>query len=468
MSEVLALGLPLHVLVLDPDPAVAGSVRRALAAESTLRLTAVCSLRAALAVARSGTLSCAIAGLPLPEAPGAEAVRRLRVAQPGLPVIALGEGSATDLAVAAMKLGAADFLTKSAEGLSTLLETVRTAVGRAVLLGAEAASDGETVADLGASAPPCEGIVASAVAMREVLALIGRAAPSDVPVLIEGETGTGKELVARAIHACGPRRLAPFLVQNCGALTETLLESELFGHVRGAFTGAERERRGLFAEAGEGTVFLDEIGEAPPAVQVKLLRVLQHHEVKAVGADRPYPVRARIVAATNRSLRAEVAAGRFRPDLYYRLAVFPVHVPPLRRRTADIPLLARTFLARFEREEARRTGGFAPETLEVLRHYPWPGNVRELEHEVHRLVLTVRQGQRIRPQHLAPPLRAGARERLSTGEPLARCLARVELALIRERLDSLPSKAAAARSLGITREALYGKLRRLGASTRGR
>src|SRR5206468_12921832 len=182
-------------------------------------------------------------------------------------------------------------------------------------------------------------------------------------------TGTGKELLACAIHRRGPRPQAPFLVQNCTAIAEALLESELFGHVRGAFTGAERDRRGLFEAAGCGTVFLDEIGESPPAVQAKLLRVLQHEEVKAVGADRVRRVRARIVAATNRSLDAEVKAGRFRQDLYYRLVVFPIRVPPLRHRMAELPALATHFLSRFERREGRTTGGFEPEALRALQSY---------------------------------------------------------------------------------------------------
>jgi len=466
MPDALAFGAPLHVLLVDPDPGAAALVRQDLAtAEASVRLTPVGSLRAALAALRAGAPSCAVTELELPDAPGPEAVRRLRGARPGLPVVVLTSAGSTELAVAAMKHGAIDYVRKGPEASLALPLAVRAAVGRAVLLDVEAGAAAAPGASGGAA--PLDDLVAGTTAMRHLLDLVERAAPSDVPVLIEGETGTGKELVARAIHTRGPRRAGPFLVQNCGALSETLLESELFGHVRGAFTGAERERRGLFAEAGDGTVFLDEIGDAPPPVQVKLLRVLQHHEVKAVGADRSYAVRARIVAATNRGLLGEIAAGRFRADLYYRLAVFPLHVPPLRRRAADVPALARRFLARFERDEQRRTGGFAPEALELLRTYPWPGNVRELEHEVHRLVLTVRPGKRIRPHHLAPVVRAGA-QALPRAEPLARSLARVELALIRERLEALPTKAAAARSLGITREALYGKLRRLGAPTRGR
>src|SRR5437016_13008574 len=309
--------------------------------------------------------------------------------------------------------------------------------------------------------PDAAAFVATTANMRAVLGLVERAALSTVPVLLEGETGTGKELLACAIHRRGPRPQAPLLVQNCAALAEGLLESELFGHVRGAFTGAERDRHGLFEEAGQGTVFLDEIGEAPPAVQAKLLRVLQHEEVKAVGADRARRVRARIVAATNRSLEAEVAAGRFRLDLYHRLAVFPIRVPPLRHRTADLPALAAHFLARCEERERRAMGGFDGAALRALQAYPWPGNVRELANEVHRLVLSVGSGQRIRRHHLAARIRDA--DPALPGEPLARILPRVELALIRQRLQQEPTKSAAARSLGITREALYAKLRRLGA-----
>ena len=289
-----------------------------------------------------------------------------------------------------------------------------------------------------------------------------RAARREVPIIVA--TGTGKELIARAIHRRGPRREAPFLVQNCAAISESLLESELFGHVRGAFTGADRDRRGLFEEAGDGTVFLDEVGEAPPSVQAKLLRVLQHEEVKAVGADRVRHVRARIVAATNRPLEAEARAGRFRLDLYYRLAVLPLRVPPLRHRSAEIPGLIGHFLGRFEAREGRETGGFDGDALRVLQAYPWPGNVRELENEIHRLVLCLAQGQRIRRQHLARRIREA--DPAAHDEPLSRLLERVEIALIRQRLQEKPTKTAAARSLGITREALYAKMRRLGMTTR--
>jgi len=333
---------------------------------------------------------------------------------------------------------------------------VRAAIGRSVLSGLDGDGAGPTAAE----AESWQPFVATTSGMRAVLDLALRAARSRVPVLVEGETGTGKEVVARAVHQRSAERDAPFLVQNCAAIAESLLESELFGHLRGAFTGASRDRAGLFLEAGRGTVFLDEIAEAPPSVQARLLRVLQHDEVKAVGADRTRPVHARIIAASNRSLEDEVRAGRFRRDLYYRLAVFPIRIPPLRHRTADVPVLAQHFLRSAETREARTTGGFDADAVERLQTYPWPGNVRELENEVHRLVLSVRPGDRIRRHDLARRIRDT--DAAPCGEPLARILARVELALIRERLARTATKSAAARSLGITREALYAKMRRLG------
>jgi two-component system, NtrC family, response regulator HydG len=453
----------LHVLMIDADTSAAARLRHALlAVEHDALVTAVARLESSLTALRRRDVACVVTELDLPDRRGLDILRMLRTARPELPVVVFTRAGSEDVAVTAMKLGAADYVRKQGTDPASVLAAVRAAVGRAVLSGLDEAPGGGAAAALAAPDPD---FVATTTRMRQALLLVERAAPSRVPVLLEGETGTGKELLARAIHAHGPRRHAPFVVQNCGALSESLLESELFGHVRGAFTGAERDRQGLFAEAQDGTVFLDEVGEAPASVQVKLLRVLQHGEVKAVGADRPHGVRARIVAASNRALAVEVEAGRFRRDLYYRLSVFPIRIPPLRQRAADVPLLSARFLARFEREERRQTGGFAPDTLELLARYPWPGNVRELEHEVHRLVLTVANDQRIRPHHLAPGIREAAWG-FSQTAPLATLLARIELALIRQRLEALPT--AAARSLGITREALYGKLRRLGAPTRGR
>jgi DNA-binding NtrC family response regulator len=454
----------LHVLVIDPDADEAARVRQAvLAIEDDARVTTVTGLGAALAALDRPGVGCVVTELDLPDCRGLDVVRSLGAARPEVPVVVVTGAGSEEIAVAAMKLGAADYVRKRTAAPADLAAAVRCAAGRAVLSGLDDAGSGAATV----ASPPDGDFVAITPRMRHALLLVERAAHSRVPVLLEGETGTGKELLARAIHTRGPRRQSPFVVQNCGALSESLLESELFGHVRGAFTGAERDRAGLFVEAGTGTIFLDEVGEAPFSVQVKLLRVLQHGEVKAVGADRTHAVRARMVAATNRNLQAEVEAGRFRRDLYYRLAVFPIRIPPLRHRAAEVAPLAARFLERFEVEERRKTGGFAPEALDLMARHHWPGNVRELEHEVHRLVLTVANDQRIRPHHLAQSIRNAAR-RPAQSAPLATLLARIELALIRQRLDALPTKTAAARSLGITREALYGKLRRLGASTRGR
>jgi two-component system response regulator HydG len=457
--EGWSLPAALQVLVVDPDVRHVALLERALSPiEPGLRMRPVTRLRAALDALASLPIGCVITELRLLDVEGARIVRDLRAARRGVPIVVVTGAGSEELAVETLKLGAADYVRKGdghAERLATVLREV---LGRAVLTGLDDATPPPEVPS------PAEAddapLIATTAPMRRVLELIDRASRSTVPVLLEGETGTGKELLARAVHRRGPRRAQPFLAQNCAALSDTLLESELFGHVRGAFTGADRERRGLFAEAGAGTVFLDEIAEASPAVQAKLLRVLQQGEVKALGADRAHPVRARVVAAGNRPLGDEVRAGRFRADLYYRLAVLPIAIPPLRHRAADVPPLLAHFLRRFEEEEDRPTGGFAADALHALETYAWPGNVRELEHEVHRLVLTVGAGERIGRRHLARGIRESSHA--APVEPLGRILRRVELALVRQRIAEQPTKAAAARSLGITREALYAKLHRLG------
>jgi DNA-binding NtrC family response regulator len=452
----------LAVLVVEDDPVHAARMRDALLrVEPSVRVTTAGRLRNALEALQDPSIACVITDLRLPDAEGVAVLRDLRSARHELPVIVVTGAGSEEMAVAAMKLGAVDYVTKHARYVERLPILVREALGRSVLTGVDHAG-----VDYGRPRPAAadeQPFVAATTNMRAVLALVERAARSSVPILLEGETGTGKEVLARAIHASGRRPQAPFLVQNCAANADALLESELFGHRRGAFTGADRYRHGLFAEAGDGTVFLDEIGEAPASVQAKLLRVLQHQEVKAVGADRVRPVRARIVAASNRALDSEVKAGRFRSDLFYRLAVFPIRVPALRQRAADVPALVAHFLRRAEADEGRKTGGVDLEALRALQTYGWPGNVRELENEIHRLVLSVGHGEQIGRRHLARRIREA--ESVALDEPLARILERVEIALIRERLQTKATKSAAARSLGITRETLYAKMRRLGIAT---
>ncbi|MBY0278284.1 sigma 54-interacting transcriptional regulator, partial [Candidatus Binatia bacterium] len=255
---------------------------------------------------------------------------------------------------------------------------------------------------------PFGSIVGSSRPMREVVRLMEHAASSQLTVLLQGETGTGKELVARGIHDASRRAEQPFIAINCGALTETLLESELFGHRRGAFTGAVADRAGLFEAAAGGTILLDEIGEMPLAMQVKLLRVLQESEFLRVGETRPRKVDVRVIAATNRDLDAEVKRGGFRADLYYRLAAFPIRLPPLRERRDDIPALAAALLATISSRLGRGPVGIEPGALDLLVRFDWPGNVRELENEIARAVALLGAATRIRGEHLSEKIRGAA------------------------------------------------------------
>ena len=307
--------------------------------------------------------------------------------------------------------------------------------------------------------PSLDTLIGGATGLHDVVALARKVMGGDTTVLLLGETGTGKELFARLLHAGGPRRARPFVAQNCGALSESLLESELFGHIRGAFTGATGDRKGLFEEADGGTVFLDEVGEMSPATQLRLLRVLQESEIRRVGAAASRKVDVRVIAATNVDLEAEVHAGRFRKDLYYRLSVFPILLPPLRERLQDIPALAEHFL-RIHRQRAHRAiPGFTADALRCLRAYPFPGNVRELENEVERAVALAEDGQPIGVEHLSERIRAGAvgPAPLPT---LNEAVERLKRRMIEDALRECGSKTRAAERLGLTRQSLQQMLRR--------
>jgi len=309
-------------------------------------------------------------------------------------------------------------------------------------------------------------IIGQSKAMKELLGQLDKVVDTRVTVLIEGETGTGKELVASAVHYRSRRRGKLFVAQNCAAMPENLLESELFGHKRGAFTGATEEKRGLFDIADGGTLFLDEVTEMPLSLQAKLLRVLQEGEIRPVGATHTKHVDVRIVAASNRNLEKEVEAGRFREDLYYRLKVFPLRVPPLRERRDDVPLLAGHFLERYCKEIGRPIQGFSQSAMELLMSYDWPGNVRELENEIQRVVIQADPNGFVTPELLSPRVRhmegvvsqAGA-----VKGTLKEMVEQVEKYFILECLrEHGNNKTAAAKTLGITREGLHKKLRQLG------
>ena len=309
-------------------------------------------------------------------------------------------------------------------------------------------------------------IIGQSSAIKALITQLDKVVDTKVTVLVEGETGVGKELIAASVHYRSRRRDKLFVGQNCAAMPENLLESELFGHKKGSFTGAHEEKKGLFEIADGGTLFLDEVTEMPLSLQSKLLRVLQEGEIRPLGATQERKVNVRIVAATNRNLDKEVAEGRFREDLYYRLKVFPLRVPPLRERREDVPLLAGHFLQRYAAELGKAAAGFSQQTMELLQSYDWPGNVRELQNEVQRLVIQIDPGAFVTPDMLSPRVRQveGLLERVKPAKgTLKEMMDQIERWLLIEALrEHDNNKTAAAKSLGITREGLHKKLRGFG------
>jgi two-component system response regulator HupR/HoxA len=313
---------------------------------------------------------------------------------------------------------------------------------------------------------PSHNIVAGGAEMENILKLLRRVTGTETTVLIQGETGTGKELIARFIHNESPRRDRIFIPVNCGAIPRELVESEFFGHARGAFTGASQEKKGFFEMADGGTIFLDEIGEAPAELQVKLLRVIQESEIMPIGFHQPKKVDVRLIASTNRDLRAEVDAGRFRQDLYFRINVFSVTIPPLRERTRDILPLAEHFLKQFSLKLNRRVGPFKSETRHMLEAYSWPGNVRELQNEIERLVLLSEPERVIGPELLSDHIRQRLRPSPPSDGNLKVAVQNLEQEMIRDTMDRLHhNKSRVARALGISRQSLLEKLRRMQLSS---
>ncbi len=345
-----------------------------------------------------------VTDLKMPGMDGIELVKKLRAAEDGTAIIVMTAFGAVATAVAAMRAGAADYLTKPLdfEELLVVLDKVleQQALRRETRQLRQRVRDRVAPTNIVGVSPP----------MQQVFEIVDQVAPSRATVLISGESGTGKELVANAIHQRSPRVNGPFIKLHCAALAESLLESELFGHEKGSFTGALGRKDGRFSLADGGTLFLDEIGEISPAIQVKLLRFLQEHEFERVGGTQTIRVDVRVIAATNRDLPKEVAAGRFREDLYYRLNVVNLVMPPLRDRRSDVPALAKFFLDRYAKENGKAIDGFSPETVELLMAYDWPGNVRELENAIERaVVLSVGSLVELKalPPTVAPRVTAG-------------------------------------------------------------
>jgi DNA-binding NtrC family response regulator len=391
--------------------------------------------------------------LSLPDGDGLDLARD-EAAAPAAFVVITGNAS-VDSAVDALRRGALDYLTKPVD--RARLRSVLAHVSRAAALRAEVASLRGELRELGRFGP----LIGRSKPMQDVYDLISRVAPTDASVLILGESGTGKELVAQTIHSLSRRRARPFVAVNCGAISPTLIESELFGHERGSFTGADRRRQGFFEQADGGTLFLDEITEMPLELQVKLLRVLESRTVTRVGSTESVPVDVRVISASNKNPRQAVEAGTLREDLLYRLNVFPIHLPPLRERGDDIALLAEYFLAQVNRRESSEKR-WSEAALQRVRELPWPGNVRELRNVVERAaILTDRAiGPEDLPASEAPPehpLAAGAGDGLRV--EVGASIADVERALILATLEQLQGdKKRAAEILGISLKTLYNRL----------
>jgi DNA-binding NtrC family response regulator len=389
----------------------------------------------------------------MPEMDGLELLRRVHVQRPALPVILITAHGSVPSAVAAMREGAFDYVTKPFDN-----DELRALVARALDMTRLERENRYLRQEVSSRYAP-ETIVAESKRSQELLALVRRVAPSRSTVLIQGESGTGKELVARLLHYWSDRVGQPFVAINCKAFAEGVLESELFGHEKGAFTGATAARTGCFERATGGTLFLDEIGEVSPDFQAKLLRVLQDSEVLPVGGNKPHPIDVRVVAATNRPLREEVAAGRFREDLYFRLNVIPIQLAPLRERREDVLPLARHFLHRYADEAARRVS-LSEEAERALLAHPWPGNVRELENAIERAVVLARE-ESIKSEDLL--LEQAAESKVTAQGTLQDALDQAAAARIRAALEAADGqRAEAAQALGIERTTLYRMMKRLG------
>ena len=458
------------MLVADDEP----NLRRVLSAQlrrDGYDVHAVANGAEAMALLGDHHVDVVITDLRMPEVDGLALLRHVGEAYPDVPVIVITAHGTIDTAVEALKLGAFDFVTKPFD--RDELQAVVRKAARSRDLDSVHASPAESAGD----ALGRYGIIGVSSAMQQVYGLIERVADTPSTVLITGESGTGKELVAKALHELSTRREAPFIRVNCAAIPAELLESELFGYEKGAFTGAATSKPGRFELADGGTLFLDEIAEIPPSMQVKLLRALQEQEFERVGGIKTLRVDVRFVAATNRNLPAEIEAGRFREDLYYRLHVVNVALPPLRERATDIPLLLDHFVARFNGRLGRQVEGFAPEVVAHLGRAPWRGNIRELENVVERCMLFV-DGPRILMEHLPPELqeRTTGVERVDMGavadaldasaglkDVVREATSRLEKELIVRALEQTQGNVTrAAKLLKISRKSLQTKMKELG------
>jgi two-component system response regulator AtoC len=444
-------------VLIAEDDARARETLRALLAEEGYCTDTAAGGDEAWHKARSGTYDALLLDIRMPGRDGLAILRDLPKSSAAPIVLVMTAFGSSAVAIEAMKLGAYDYLTKPLHFDELLIQLERALSSRRRAQ--------QLQAWRGDPEPQDDSLVGDSSAMQQVYKLIGQVAAADSTVLIHGESGTGKELVARAIHAHSPRHEWPIVAVNCAAIPEALLESELFGYEKGAFTGADSRRRGKFESAGRGTVFLDEVAEMAPSTQAKLLRVLQQRTIERLGSEELIRLDVRIIAATNRNLEQCVRDGSFREDLYYRLNVVTIAVPPLRDRREDIPVLARYFAARVSRRNQLPFPGFTDEALEELCKREWPGNVRELEHAIERALVLSRGGP-VTAEAFAPP-KAGTSAGWATTAPMDSgmhsLVAQLERSLIERALaQAAGNRTRAAEILKIHRRLLYDKLREFG------
>ena len=446
-----------RVLIVDDDAALRESLELILSAEGYSVFTAD-SGEAALRIVADEEIDAVVTDLRMPGLDGFELIPQISRQLPGIPIILMSAHGTEDLAVEAIQRGAYDYLAKPFQP-SEIRLTLRKAQEREALRRGNDRLQRDMSRAIGD-----RPIIAASDLMIELLELLERAAAYKSTILLTGESGTGKEVFARAVHAQSPRRDAPFVAVNCGAIPENLLESELFGHAKGSFTGATRARRGLFAEADKGTLFLDEIAELPPSLQVKLLRAIQEEEIRPVGENKTQSIDVRVLAATARDLEEEMRAGRFREDLFYRLNVVRLMVPPLRDRREDIPLLVDHFLARFRETMGKPVRCVSDEVLDRLIAYSWPGNVRELENMIERAVILT-DGETIEMSALPPmaSIEPGSPTHAEFDFCMKRGRQRFEADLIRRALvETGGNRTHAAKLLEISHRALLYKVKDYG------
>jgi len=442
-----------NVLVVEDEEIMRSILRQLLEGDGFNVFTADSS-ETALEIFSSNEIVITLSDIKMSGKDGIELLDQIKSIDEEAVVIIMTAYSSVDTAVAALRKGAYDYITKPFVN-EDLLQTIKNAAAHRRLFQENRVLRRELKKQYSFSE-----IIGNSGALQRVFDLVGKVADTSAHVLIQGESGTGKELIARSIHFNSGRSDKSFLAVNCGALPESLLESELFGHVKGSFTGATGDKKGLFRSAAGGTLFLDEIGEMPLPLQVKLLRALQEHEVTPVGASIPLRFDARIITATNKDLETEVAEGRFREDLFYRLNVVEIEVPPLRRRRDDIPMLVKHFSAKSAREQNAEEKTVSKAAMTALVNYSWPGNVRELEHVIERSVIL--SGGEIDLESLPPKVQASLdSHNISNNGDQRPTLGDVERSYVMEILESVDDdKVAAANILGIDLSTLYRKLKR--------